>query len=99
MSHDEKFLLCESNFCGSGDTYTNNVFYSGTSCGTNPKVCTPSYIANTSSTTSPGDFHLATTDTCARGAASQTTGTYPSDDIDGQTRPNGPVDAGFDEIP
>jgi chitodextrinase len=86
------------NFGGSGDVYTNNVFYSGSSCGSGAKACTPAYVGNTSSVTSPGDFHLAATDTCAKGAASQTAGTYPATDTDGQARPQGPVDAGVDEI-
>ncbi len=88
------------NFGGSNDTYTNNVFYSGTSCGSNAKSCTPAYLASTTNLTQPGDFHLASTDTCAKGAADQTSGNYPATDVDGQARPQGTaVDAGADEIP
>jgi len=87
------------NFGGSGDSYTNNIFTNGSSCGSNSKTCTPSYLANTTSRTSPGNFHLAPTDTCAKGAANQTSGNYPTTDIDAQPRPQGPTDAGADEIP
>jgi hypothetical protein len=48
--------------------------------------------------TSNGNYHLSPTDTCARGAASQTAGAYPSTDMDGQARPQGAVDAGADEV-
>jgi hypothetical protein len=85
------------NFGGSGDTYTNNVFYSGRGCGSNAKSCRPSFVASTNSNTTPGNFHLAASDTCAKGAASQAAGTYPAVDMDGQARPQGPVDAGADE--
>ena len=85
-------------FGGNFDTYTNNVFYSGRGCGSSAKSCRPSFVGATSSITSPGNFHLAATDTCAKGAASQTAGTYPAVDFDGQARPQGPVDAGADEI-
>jgi hypothetical protein len=87
-------------FGGSLDTYSYNVFYSGTACGTHSKSCTPAYVSPTTSITSPGNFHLASSDTCAKGAADATQGNYPPTDIDGQTRPQGPgVDAGPDEIP
>lgn len=85
---------------GGGAGYGNNVFYSGSTCGTSPKACTPAYVAPTTSRTSPGNFHLAATDTCAKGAANQTVGNYPATDVDGEARPQGSaVDAGFDEIP
>jgi hypothetical protein len=39
------------NFGGSGDTYTNNVFSSGSACGRNVKVCRPVFVGSTSSVT------------------------------------------------
>ena len=87
-------------FGGSNVNYAFNVFYSGTPCGSNAKSCTPAYLSPTTTITIPGDFHLAPTDTCARGAADQTSGNYPTADIDNQSRPQGAtVDAGADEIP
>jgi chitodextrinase len=85
------------NFGGSSDVYSYNVFYSGAACGSNSKSCTPAYVANTTSLTSPGDFHLASTDTCAVGAADQAN--HAATDMDGQSRPQGAtVDAGADDI-
>jgi chitodextrinase len=87
-------------FGGSNDTYSFNVFYSGGTCGSNAKSCTPAYVGATTDLTQPGDFHLAPTDTCAKGAADQTAGNYTATDFDGQPRPQGTaVDAGADEIP
>ena len=92
--------MAACNFGGTDDSYTNNVFYSGSgSCGANAKRCTPRFVSPTSSRTQAGNFHLAPEDTCAKGAADQTAGTYPATDIDGQARPQGSaVDAGVDEI-
>jgi Divergent InlB B-repeat domain len=87
------------NFGGANVTYTSNVFYGSRSCGANARRCRPAYIRNTSSVTALGDFHLAAGDTCAKGAASQSAGSYARRDIDGQFRPRGAaVDAGADEI-
>ena len=55
------------NFGGSGDSYTNNVFSSGGTCGANAKRCTPRFVSPTSSRTQAGNFHLAPEDTCAKG--------------------------------
>ena len=87
------------NLSGSLDSYANNVFLTGSACGANGKACTPLYVAPLSSPTSNGNYHLQSADTCAKGAASQTAGTYPATDFDGQARPQGSVDAGVDEIP
>lgn len=88
-----------ANSPNAGATYTNNVFYSGTACGTNTKSCTPVFVGANASLTAFGDYHLASGDTCAVGAANQTSGNYPATDIDGQTRPQGAsVDAGVDDI-
>jgi hypothetical protein len=87
-------------FGGGGASYSYNVFYGGGTCGTHAKSCTPLYVGATSSLTSPGDFDLAATDTCAKGAADQTVGNYPTTDMHGNPRPLGSaVDAGADEIP
>jgi hypothetical protein len=87
-------------FAGGGASYSFNVFYSGLPCGASPRVCAPLYLGSVTSLVSPGNFHLAPTDTCAKGAASQVAGQYPATDIDGQARPQGSaVDAGADEIP
>jgi chitodextrinase len=87
-------------FGGGGAVYSYNVFYGGGTCGTHAKSCAPTYVGGTSSLTSPGDFDLAPTDTCAKGAADQTVGNYPTTDIHGNARPLGSaVDAGADEIP
>jgi hypothetical protein len=85
-------------FGGSNVSYQYNVFTGGGSCGSNAKSCTPSYLSASSSVTVQGDYHLAATDSCARGAADQAAGSYPATDIDGQPRPQGTaVDAGADE--
>ena len=87
------------NFGGSNDTYANNVFYSGTACGSNAKSLHAGLRRLDHEPHQPGDFHLASTDTCAKGAADQTAGNYPATDIDGQARPQGTaVDAGADEV-
>ena len=86
-------------FGGSNVGYAFNVFYGGSGCGTSSKSCIPAYVGATSNLTNPGDFHLAATDTCARDAADQTAGNYPTTDFDGQPRPQGSsVDAGADEV-
>jgi hypothetical protein len=48
-------------------------------------------------TASPPNFHLLVGDLCARGAGDPTR--YPATDMDGQSRPQGTVDAGPDELP
>ena len=87
------------NFGGSGDTYTNNVFSSGGTCGANgPSAARRASSARRRVARKRGTFHLAPEDTCAeKGAADQSA--HPSSDIDGQARPQGSaVDAGADEI-
>jgi hypothetical protein len=93
--------IMTSSTCGFGSgggpsgTYSNNVFYSGTACGTSTASCTPTYV-----NAAAADYHLASSDTCAKGASDQTSGNYPALDFDGDTRPLGAaVDAGADEIP
>ena len=84
-------------FGGTGDSYTNNVFMSGGSCGTNAKSCTPRFVEPDVEPHEAGNFHLAPADTCAKGAADQSA--HPAADMDGQARPQGgTVDAGVDEI-
>ena len=93
------FTNSSCGFGGSNVSYTYNVFYSGRPCGTHAKHCTPRFVSPTTILTSPGNFHLAPTDRCAKGAASQTPGTYPFVDTDRQPRPQGhAIDAGADEI-
>jgi len=84
-------------FGGSYDTYTYNIFYSGSACGTNSKVCTPSYTGATSSVTVPGDFHLAQNDTCSKDSADPLN--FSNTDFDGDARPQGTrADIGADEL-
>jgi hypothetical protein len=76
----------------------NNVYPPGSSsCGSAPKFCTPR-LANGSLYTDgdrQADFHIAASDTCARGAGPPG---YPAVDLDQQARPQaGTPDAGADE--
>jgi hypothetical protein len=79
---------------GTGDdaTFADNVFRSGSSVvGSNGRQCTPAYVNATAF-----DFHLASTDTCAKDKGSSD---YPATDMDGQPRPLGTaVDIGADEF-
>jgi hypothetical protein len=79
---------------GSGNdaTFRNNVFRSGSALvGSGAVQCTPSYR-----NASAGDWRLASNDTCARGRGNPTS--HPTTDAEGQTRPQGTIDAGADEI-
>jgi hypothetical protein len=70
-----------------------NVYVGGntaTCAGTGNRKCNPAFVSRI-------DFHLQSSDTCARGAGDPTR--YPSTDLDGQARPQGAPDAGPDEIP
>jgi hypothetical protein len=65
-----------------------NTFASGTN-GTNAFTCTPAFLSD--------GYHLSSSDTCAKNRGNPST--YPSDDIDGQARPQGGApDAGADEV-
>jgi hypothetical protein len=83
----------------SGANYSFNVFAAsgGSTCGSNAKRCAP-ILANGSpySGDNKADWHLSTSDTCARGAGDPSS--YPATDLDGQPRPgSGAPDAGADE--
>jgi hypothetical protein len=86
--------------CGSG-TWSRNVIFNGSCTGNGGKACTPAFVGPTprssyGSSTLP-NFHLSASDTCAKNAGDPTR--YPSTDIDGTQRPQGPaVDGGADEV-
>ncbi len=67
---------------------------SATCRGTGNKKCNPAFVNGKGA---PPDYHLTAADTCARGAGDPSR--YPSTDFDGQSRPQGTVDAGPDEVP
>jgi hypothetical protein len=79
-------------------SYDYNVFAPGSSvCGAHSKTCTPRLASGNTwtNTDQSADYHLAANDTCALGAGEP--GDYPSQDLDGTTRPQGAPDAGADE--
>ena len=91
----------QSQTCGSG-TWAYNVFATnGVTCGTNSKKCTPSWAnggAGSGSDYAHGwDLHISGSDTCLRGAGNPAG--YAPTDIDGESRPQGSVDVGADEVP
>jgi hypothetical protein len=93
-------VLIDSNIlatgsCNSPFTYQYNVFPTSGSaqCGSGRRACA---VAFAQSASSAADYHLAASDTCAKGGGNPSGG--PAD-IDGQSRPQGAgVDAGADEI-
>lgn len=64
--------------------------------GPNSFLCTPTWLAS-SQDQLLGDLHLASADTCARSRGNPAN--HPASDYDGETRPQGVVDAGADELP
>ena len=95
-------FLSHYNSCAGGGTvsvsYDHNVFApGGGGCGAGAKLCTPR-LANGQLYTNvdrQADYHLAPNDTCALGAGKA--GAHPAQDLDGEARPRGAVDAGADE--
>ena len=82
--------------------YSFNVYPTsgGSTCGTNAKRCTPMWASGSPySGDNNADWHISSSDTCARNAGNAPT--FPSLDLDRQARPgsNGNVDAGADQIP
>lgn len=87
-------------FSTQGANYHDNIF-GANSVGTNARACTPTFITTPSpgpnwlATTTP-DFHLASSDTCAKDHGFST---YPTTDFEGDSRPQGTAsDAGPDEV-
>jgi len=72
----------------------HNTFAGTGTCGTASKSCIPQFASTTHAL---GDWHLAATDTCARGAGNPAN--YPATDYEGDPRPQGAVDCGADELP
>jgi hypothetical protein len=95
------FLSSYASCAGGGvitASYDYNVFAPGSSvCGAHSKTCTPRLASGNTwtNTDQSADYHLAANDTCALGAGEP--GDYPSQDLDGTTRPQGAPDAGADE--
>jgi hypothetical protein len=86
---------------GGGLTFTNNTFTNGSGTCNGAKVCTPKMQAtgaNWTNTDMNADFHIASSDTCAKGYGTGTPA-LPSTDVDGESRPQNTADAGADEIP
>ena len=86
----------------SNAAFDHNVFAAsgGSTCGTAAKRCTPAWVSTPPSSiggTKP-NAHLLATDTCAKSAGDASR--YPTNDIDGQSRPQGSTtpDAGADEV-
>ena len=72
--------------------YSYNAWQTGPACGASDRVCTLAFVSPASL-----DFHLATTDTCAKDHGDPAN--YPATDFDGQQRPLGAgPDAGADEV-
>jgi len=84
------------NFGGSGDTYPTTS--SPVEAPGEEREDVPGELRRPdSSVTSAGDFTCGA-DTCAKGAADQTPGSYPAVDIDGKRRPQGERSCGADEL-
>ncbi len=86
--------------CQSNVSYSYNVWTPSwsASCGSNAKKANPTFVGpipTPALNAVAPNYHLASTDTVARGAGSSTS--YPATDIDGQTRTS-PPDAGADQI-
>ncbi len=81
-------------YAQAGFTNSYNVTEQTTPTGTGSKECTPIFNPGSSAT---ADYHLASTDTCAKNAGDPANA--PSTDIDGNARPAGSApDAGADEV-
>ena len=82
-----------------GAVYSFDVFPAsgGSTCGTSPKRCTPLLASGSFySGDRNADWHISSSDTCARDAGDPTS--FPPTDIDQQIRPMGKApDAGADE--
>lgn len=81
--------------CNGGAVWTYNAVANGVCTGGGGKTCTPSFVGPTpqssyGSATIP-NFRLNSTDTCAIDAVPTAAGSYPSTDIIGSTRPQGPA--------
>jgi hypothetical protein len=90
---------CQTGVTNVSVSYSNNVWLSGSGCGTSPKVCVPRLADGSlyTNTDRQADFHLAANDTCTAGAGHPTL--YPPRDLDEASRPSGGAvaDAGADE--
>jgi fibronectin type III domain protein len=72
-----------------------NVSIDTTPTGPGSKQCSPTFANPAGEAT--GDYHLSTSDTCAKNAGNP--GNYPASDIDGTSRPRGTApDAGAHEV-
>lgn len=77
---------------GNDAVFRSNVFRPGSAVVGSGVQCAPTYRDEAAR-----DYHLAATDTCARGRGDGSS--HPPSDADGEPRPQGLVDAGADEIP
>jgi hypothetical protein len=80
--------------CVSGGNYTsaNNVFLGTVTCGSSAYKCTPTWA---DPNTTRGDYHLASSDTCAKGKGG--TLSFASLDYDGNSRSAAAIDIGADQ--
>jgi chitodextrinase len=86
--------------CDPAATYRNNIFPAsgGSTCGSGARRGTPILSnGNPYNGDRQADWHLHPTDIIAHNNGDPTS--IPPHDIDGQTRPQGTIDAGADEIP
>jgi hypothetical protein len=97
-------LICHADGSYPDPQWSYNVFAPGNSplCGTNTKVCTPTFQYTPANNSTEANFahgwdlHLSPPDSCLKGAGDPIN--FSLTDIDGQSRVAGSIDAGADAI-
>jgi hypothetical protein len=90
-THRNNIFTASVNSCTNGVAFSgsNNVFSAtgGTTCGTNSKRCTPSWLNGTPSSSNGFDIRLSSSDTCAKDSGD--TSDFARTDLFGTLRPQG----------